>query len=228
MPIFRGFILSSVKFGDEDAVLHTFTKEEGYQSFFIHKIFAPKNRKRAYLFPLNELDFAVSKIREGKLSSLSKLELKSSVYEENNLYRNCILMFAADFLNQVLREENSSEKIYHEIDNFLNHVHSGYAAPHIPLLFTFLKYQGLVPLVSEEKFLNPESGKYEDAPVHQLFSENVSAFWKKFSKNEDLYAIKLSREKRNDVLESVLMYYRLHFQDFRTPNSLEIIREVLK
>lgn len=49
------FLLSYTKYGDHDAVLHCFCRENGFESFFAKGIYAPKNKKKAFLFPLNEL-----------------------------------------------------------------------------------------------------------------------------------------------------------------------------
>ena len=49
------FLLSYTKYGDHDAVLHCFCRENGFESFFAKGIYATKNKKKAFLFPLNEL-----------------------------------------------------------------------------------------------------------------------------------------------------------------------------
>jgi DNA repair protein RecO (recombination protein O) len=53
------FLLSYLKYGDNDAFLHCFSAEEGYQSFFVKGIYSAKNKKKPYLFPLNLLRVSV-------------------------------------------------------------------------------------------------------------------------------------------------------------------------
>ena len=45
----RGILLSYIKYGDNDAILHCFTENAGFQSFFMRGIYSPKNKKKAYL-----------------------------------------------------------------------------------------------------------------------------------------------------------------------------------
>ena len=42
------FLLSYTKYGDHDAVLHCFCRENGFASFFAKGIYAPKNKKKAF------------------------------------------------------------------------------------------------------------------------------------------------------------------------------------
>jgi DNA repair protein RecO (recombination protein O) len=53
----NGFLLSFIKYGENDAVLHCFTEEEGFQSYFLKGIYSKKNKKKALLQPLNKLNF---------------------------------------------------------------------------------------------------------------------------------------------------------------------------
>ncbi|MGS0748846.1 recombination protein O N-terminal domain-containing protein [Halpernia sp. GG3] len=36
----KGFLLSYLKYGDNDAILHCFTNDEGFESFYIRGIYA--------------------------------------------------------------------------------------------------------------------------------------------------------------------------------------------
>ena len=74
MQTFSGFLLSSIKYGDNDAVVHCFTKEIGFETFFVKGLYAKKNKKKPYLFPLNELFFTVSQSRSGNMQSIQKIE----------------------------------------------------------------------------------------------------------------------------------------------------------
>ncbi|WP_308005690.1 recombination protein O N-terminal domain-containing protein, partial [uncultured Chryseobacterium sp.] len=52
----NGFLLSYIKYGENDAVLHCFTEEDGFQSYFLKGIYAKKNKKKALLLPLSKLN----------------------------------------------------------------------------------------------------------------------------------------------------------------------------
>jgi len=71
----RGILLSYIKYGDNDAILHCFTENAGFQSFFMRGIYSPKNKKKAYLTPMTELYFTISDFhKKYNIQTISKIE----------------------------------------------------------------------------------------------------------------------------------------------------------
>lgn len=56
-----GFLLSYIKYGDYDAILHCYTLESGFQSFFMRGIYSAKNKRKPFFRRLMswELPFQV-------------------------------------------------------------------------------------------------------------------------------------------------------------------------
>ena len=219
------FLLSYTKYGDHDAVLHCFCRENGFESFFAKGIYAPKKKKKAFLFPLNEL-LVYTSDQKKNIQNVIKLEQKNSKLFTSDIRKNAILFFISDLLNQVLRNENQNQNIYSEISLFLSQLQMDNFQSHLIFIFRLLKQQGLQPLFSDKTFLNPESGNFEDAEMHHFFDETISGIWKNLITSQDPYSIKLSRTEKQNFLDSVLVYFHYHFTDFREPKSLEIIKEI--
>lgn len=225
MLTFRSFLLSSIKYGDYDAVLHCYSEELGYQSFFSKNIYSPKSKKKAYLFPLNELELTVFPLKSGKIPTISRIEWTRKGTEVQSQKLNSIRMFAAEFLNQVLRNENGNRKLYEILTGFNEELDQKNFSAHLYLVFEILRWNGLLPLLSSEPYLNPESGVFSAGLQHQLFDEKMSLFWKLYIQNES-GAVHFSRQERNAFLESMMLYFRIHFNGFQTPESLEILKQV--
>lgn len=221
------FLLSYVKYGDNDAVLHCFSKENGFQSFFAKGLYSARNKKKAYLFPLNQINITVApkRIASG-IPNVSKIEMISNDYDLDDVKVNTVLLFVAEFLNQVLKEETHHERTYFEIDKFLQELYAGNTGSYPALMFKILAYQGLSPLSGNEKFLDPEAGNFGDLQMHSYFDDEVSAIWKEMISAENVYAVKLKRTLRRHFLDSVILYYKIHFSGFREPNSLDIIQQI--
>ena len=219
------FLLSYTKYGDHDAVLHCFCRENGFESFFAKGIYAPKNKKKAFLFPLNEL-LVYTSDKKKNIQNVIKLEQKNSELFTSDIRKNAILFFISDLLNQVLRNENQNQNIYSEISLFLSQLQVGNFQSHLIFIFRLLKQQGLQPLFSDKTHLNPESGNFEDIESHHFFNRDISAIWKELIVSQNPYDIKLSRLGKQNFLDSVLVYFHYHFTDFREPKSLEIIKEI--
>lgn len=219
------FLLSYTKYGDHDAVLHCFCREKGFESFFAKGIYAPKNKKKAFLFPLNEL-LVYTSDKKKYIQNVIKLEQKNSKLFTSDIRKNAILFFISDLLNQVLRNENQNQNIYSEISLFLSQLQMDNFQSHLIFIFRLLKQQGLQPLFSDKTYLNPESGNFEDIESHHFFNRDISAIWKELIVSQNPYDIKLSRLGKQNFLDSVLVYFHYHFTDFREPKSLEIIKEI--
>jgi DNA repair protein RecO (recombination protein O) len=222
------FLLSYLKYGDNDAFLHCFSAEEGYQSFFVKGIYSAKNKKKPYLFPLNLLRVSVFKRgNNNSISTVSKLELAEEFYDFNDVRTNSILFFIAEFLNQILKEEDQNMHSFHAIEKFREEIKLNNYDSYIILLFRFLEISGIAPLQNSKKYLDPESGTFTDIISHAIFNEEISAIWKGFLSN-NTSEIHLKRGQRNTLVDSLIIYYHQHFSGFYTPNSLAVLRQIFE
>ncbi|MBF8457009.1 recombination protein O N-terminal domain-containing protein [Kaistella sp. G5-32] len=222
------FLLSYNKYGDNDAFLHCFSAEEGYQSFFAKGIYSSRNKKKPYLFPLNLLNISVINRGNSKpVSTVSKLELAGEFYDFNDVKINSILFFVAEFLHQILRNEDQNKFSFAAIHEFREKIKVTNYDSHIELLFRFLEISGIAPLSNEKKYLDPESGTFNDEISNAVFNEEMSDIWKNFLMT-DFAGIHLKRSQRNAVVDSLMIYYHYHFTGFYTPNSLAIVRQIFE
>lgn len=222
-----GFILSFLKYGDSDAILHCYTLEEGFQSFFLKSVFTQKNKKKALLLPLSMLSFNCRKSKPGvEINSVLKFELEQSYDFYTDVKANTIVFFISDFLNQVLRHENSNPEIFSAIIEFNHNLNIQNYSSHLILLILLLKIQGIAPLNSHLEYLDPETGNFTINGIHHLFTKEISSLWKQISTSENPYEIKINSSERKQLLDSILVYYHYHFTDFKIPNSLEIIQQI--
>lgn len=118
-----GFLLSYLKYGDNHAVLNCFTSENGYQSFFAKGIYSAKSKKKPYLFPLNLLNITVSNSKvKTNVKSISNIELISGFSEMMGVKSSSPLFFVAEFLNNVLREEQKNTELFDAILKLQNEI----------------------------------------------------------------------------------------------------------
>lgn len=228
MILQSGFLLSYIKYGENDAVLHCFTEEDGFQSYFLKGIYSKKNKKKAFLLPLNKLNFSISAGKSSGIQTVSRFE----IVEINDVYTdikaNTVIFFIADFLNQILRNENKNQIIFHTIDEFILELSRQNYRSHLILLIKILKIQGVAPLLGEGNYLDPETGTFSDVGTHHFFDIDNSLLWKLLLSAEDPYEIKIPQILRKKFLDSLLIYYHYHITDFKTPNSLEIIQQIFE
>lgn len=218
-------LLSYTKYGDYDAVIKVFSVECGYESFFLKGIYSSKNKKKAYLFALNEIEIFLTPVKAGAMQNVSKIELVEDRYF-TDMKKVSVIMFAADFLNHILKNERENSNIYSEINTFISNIYQQKIDAYLALMFNILKHHGIVPLNSSNMFLNPESGQFINMESSRFFNDKVSIIWKNYLNQPDNYQIKLNKTERTDFLESMLMYYKIHFPGFRVPDSLDVLKQV--
>lgn len=222
-----GFLLSYLKYGDNDAVIHAFTREKGYQTFFVKGIFSSRNKKSSYLIPLNELEFGFAKEpKAGRMALVNHLELVENPEFYSDVKCSTIVFFVAEFLNRNLQNEGVSEEIYTHILQFLDELERKNYTCHLVFLFQILKEFGFVPLLGDASYLNPEMGSFGAQQSHHLYNESISQIWKQLLETDEVYKVKIHSKLRRDFLESLLVYYHYHLPDFRMPQSLEIVQQL--
>lgn len=224
----KGFLLSYIKYGENDAVLHCFTEEEGFQSYFLKGVYSQKNKKKALLLPLNQLNFSINSARGNGIPSVSRFELVRNNDIYTDIRANTVVFFISDLLNQILRHENKNPGIFLSIDEFIEELTKNNYQSHLIFLIRILKIQGVAPLINDGNYLDPETGTFSQTLTHQLFDEEISGIWKNILASERPYQVKIHPPVRKSFLDSLLVYYHYHITDFRIPNSLEVIQQIFE
>ena len=222
-----GFLLSYIKYGDYDAILHCYTLESGFQSFFMRGIYSAKNKKKAFLSPFNELEITFSS-RHGNLPTIKKVELSEKLPDEVNIHQNAVIFFLSDFLNQILKNESQQVALYQEIKFFKQKILEKKIHAHYFFLIRILQFFGISPLISEEKFLNIEKGIFQEEIAQKEVDEELSFLWKKILDEEIDEDFMIEKKYRKPLLDSILQYYKMHFPEFYAPKSLPVILEVFE
>ena len=224
----NGFLLSYIKYGENDAVLHCFTEEDGFQSYFLKGIYAKRNKKKALLLPLSKLNFSLNPLKGNGIQTISKFEMVKSNDIYSDIKCNSVVFFVSDFLNQNLRHENKNQSIFFCLEEFIDELESQNYQSHFIFLIKILKINGVAPLLNDGKYLDPETGVFTQNMAHQLFGEKISTLWKSILYSENPYQIKIYSAIRKDFLDSLLVYYHYHITDFKIPTSLEVIQQIFE
>lgn len=223
-----GFLLSYIKYGENDAVLYCFTEEDGFQSYFLRGIYTKKNKKKALLLPLSKLSFSVLPVRGNGIQTVSKFELVKSNDIYTDIRSNTVVFFVSDFLNKNLRHESKNHALFMCLEEFTDELEARNYHSHFIFLIKVLKIQGVAPLYGSNEFLDPETGTFASEPSHQLFNREISTLWKHILSSEHPYSTKIPARYRKDFLDSILVYYHYHITDFEIPVSLEVIQQIFE
>ncbi|MCL1663030.1 DNA repair protein RecO [Elizabethkingia ursingii] len=218
----KGFLISYLKYGENDAVLHIYTHNEGYKSYFLKGIYSKRNKKKALLQFLFEIQFTTNPKASG-LPLILDLQAYGQL-PEWNIKTNALQFFIADVLSNILRNEAQNENIYSKISGFIDQLKEENISAHVHFLVTLTEDFGIKPLLNDATYLNPEKGVYEPFSSHHCFDDSTSRLWKSILKEG--YSIKLTNVERRRLLESILVYYSIHIPEFKNPASLEVLQQI--
>lgn len=224
----QAYILSYLKYGENDAILHCFCEEEGFQTYFIKGVYSKKNKKKAYLLPLNKITLYYHQHKTSNMPLATKIELQSSQDIYLDIKASSIVFFISDFLNQILKNENKNLDIFNEINELIKQLDQKNYQSHLIFLLALLKIQGISPLIDKKAYLDPEAGTFSENYSNQFFNETISLLWKSILTSPDPYSIKIPSKERKDLLDSILNYYKYHIPNFKTPISLEIVQQIFE
>jgi len=230
--------LSSIKYSESSLIVKCFTLSEGIKSYLIKGI---RSRKKKFfnlgLFqPLTILEIDANHKNNGNLESLRSAKIlhpyKTIPFD---IYKNSIALFLSEMLLRSIKEEEKNEALYFFIKNSLIWLDSSsnYINFHIHFIVKFLKYLGISPNESKInlKGFDMVNGAFSNSiNKNNYISGKVITYFKEFlGTNFDTndHTISSSME-RKELLEFLMKYMQIHLEDFRRPNSLNIMYDLFK
>jgi DNA repair protein RecO (recombination protein O) len=234
----QGVVFHTIKYGDTSLITRIFTREMGVQSFLIKGARSQKGTIRpSHLIPMNLVDLVFIKQPNRSLHSIKELRcepLLSDLMTHPN--KRSIAMFMAEVLYKTIREEEKNTDLFDFISGslqILDAQQSGYQLfPHY-FLVQLTRYLGFFPDLnhSEGLFFDLIEGKFsaeKGIGSHRLNEMESRWFYRLASSSfNEIASLAHESSERRNLLDGILRYYQIHFDQFSQINSHEIFREVL-
>ena len=231
----EGIILQNIKYGDKKLILKVFTKHHGLVTFNAVASRSPTAKiKPASTLPLQLVELSFNWKPNKEIQQLSESNL---LYVFDDVSKEFNKLTVAQFLNEVLvkciKEQHPNEELFDFIASsykWFNESKKDYNNFHICFLFELSKYLGFEPHDNSDKensYFDTREGKFT---AHSLsfplgFDKNQSQnFRKVFDAN--LLGKPLGRGERNELLECLLAYYKMHVAGFNDLRSYAILKEL--
>ena len=231
----RAIVLSSKRFKDSDLIVSCFTSEHGRVSYILKGILKSKKGK---LRPAFFQPFTLLEIEASHKDSRSLQYIKEArIYQPTNSLhsdqiKRAIALFLSEVLYAVLRVEEKQEDLYNFIETMIIwfETHDTYSSFHLIFLLELTKYLGFYPDINpDDKFFDLLEGKSGDKEtgLYCLSGENLTTLKKalgiKFDRDKELY---LSMPQKRNLLDMILLYFKVHLDGFKEPKSLTVLNEV--
>ena len=219
----QGFVLQSIRYGDSSLIVRIYTRDGGLQSYMVKGVRGKTSRNRiAFFQPMTFLRF----VQSGKPSRSGLAFMKDSevlyAYQSipNEMNKSAILMYLSELLFQSVV--------------WLDLVETGYA--NFPLYFTLelSRFLGFYPQSNyhEHAFFDMMEGQFVMAtPPHQYYLQQEESRTLSCLLNrgiDDLSSLVMNGLQRNNLLDGIITFMRLHAPVFKGLQSHEVLKEVLR
>jgi DNA repair protein RecO (recombination protein O) len=237
----RGIAIHTVKFSETSIIVKIYTEAFGLQSYLVKGIRRQHSKVKPGLFqPLTILDLIVYHKEKRTLQAIKELHNHYPYKTVTiDIRKSSIALFINELVYKSVKEEESNTELFDFLYNScieLDNVTENYSL--FPLLFCIrlTKYLGFIPQVDdfpENEIFNMQDGLFQkQKPAHRYFIEPPLSLSLKMLLNEELHPVSsiqhpASVKLRNELLEQMLLYYKLHLPDFRDINSHRILHTVL-
>jgi DNA repair protein RecO (recombination protein O) len=232
--------LGTIKYGDSSLIAACYTKQHGLQSYILKGILTTRGNKKnskSLFEPLNLLELEAPKNPSDRLGYIK--EAKLNIHYSSipfDLRKKALIFFLAEVIHQVVKEEHeANEKLFDFLREKLLWLdnHQNISLFHVKMMLDLTKFIGFYPNTnnSSDSYFNLESGCMSSIkPYGKYLEGKIKTLWFSILGMEfgEVWSIKITKEDKKTLLNSVVNYYEIHLQQFKPPKSTEILNEIFK
>jgi len=236
----RGIFLHAVKYSETSLIASIYTEAYGRQTFIINGIRRKNSPVSASAFqPLYLLDIEMYYKAGREIHRLRNARIANPYATiPFDIRKSTQVLFIAEILYKCLREEEPNPDLFNFIYDslsILDLTESAINNFHIWFLFKLTRYLGIYPsrenaLISN--FFDLQSALFvSHEPIHNQFTDKqiTVLFSRLFDVDStSLENLNYNQNERKLVLEKLLEFYKIHFDNFGVIKSLEILKEVMR
>ena len=232
----KAIVISKLKYKDNDLIVKCYTEHFGVQSYLLRGVLKSKKGKlrSAYFQLLSQLEIVVN-YRESKslhsINDVKPLVIYQTIHV--NVAKSAIVMFLAEVLTGILKEEEQNLTLFSYINTTLHwlDINDDFSNFHLLFLLNLTKQLGFYPDVknSDLDYFNLEEGKFQAKKTnnHCISGDKLTQLKMLLGINFDtLNTIKINSKKRQEFLYMILLYFELHLGSLKKPKSLQVLNQV--
>jgi DNA repair protein RecO (recombination protein O) len=235
----RGIVLSYVKYSESSIISKIYTKEFGLQSYVVKGVRSKKSKTRIALFePLSIVEIIAYQNENKSIHNLKEIRIDYPYQSiPFDTVKRSIMFFLDEILIKTIKEESSNPALFdwlvHSLEwfdlseeNKLNF--------HLSFMMQLSRFLGFYPKkdkVRDYRFFDLDSGLFtgqNPKSANHLIGEQAVLFHDIYQKSfDDASKIKISLSQRRKLLESLIIYYKIHSPGFGELKSLDVLKAIM-
>lgn len=224
----EAIFIHRISYSESSLITTFFTKEHGFQKF----LFKGGKKKSHQLFPLSVSEIEYYERRESDLWNITSAEPAFRQQLPFDPVKSSIAFFIADVLNMLLRGTERDDELYNFVRGSILNLEETEEVALFPSKFMIglTKYLGVQPLIedSNNNWIDLKAGTiggFREHDSHSVEGPVVEAL-KSILENNSLNSA-LGKLERQQLLRTMIDYYKIHVPGFKEPGTYDIIREIL-
>lgn len=235
----NAIVFRRINYSESSIILNLFTEKKGLQSY-IHRggRKSKKNNVSRLFQPLAMLEIVAYYNDKSGLKTLKEAKLLhpyQNIY--NDAYKRCIMMFINEVLLKSVKEEEANKPLYNflsESFKLLDALEADTVNFHLIFLMKLSYYLGFKANIdrnAKESYFDLREGIYIlFQPDHNDYLDlHLANLWQQIQKLDwqSIEEIKITNGQRRQLLNALLLFYKLHVDHFGELKSLEVLKEIL-
>lgn len=230
-------ILKVTPYSEKASVIAAYTRETGRIALMAYGMHSKKNTARkASLMPLTIVGIIATKEQGKEMYQLKEIQPE---YQNTNIHLNPLktsqALFLAELLYKAIRQSDTDTDLFDFLEEsirFLNETEQNTANFHLVFCMQICRHLGFEPNTANQHFdyFDMIEGCFTNIrPTHPhvIHGANTKLFAGISELNySTMQHSVLSRTQRNELLDLILEYYRLHLPDFHGLKSTQVLREI--
>ncbi len=234
----EGIVINVIKYNDKHNIAHIYTDKLGMLAFLVRQGTTHASRMRNAMFmPLSLIGFE-ARLQPGReLGTLHDVRRKAvlmSIYSDP--MKNAVAMFVSELLSHTIQEQEQNMVLYSYIKSCILRLEESRASIanfHICFLYQLGQFIGIQPDIDsyhEGYWFNMSEGVYTQHPHAgaKMLPPSQAQVLPLLSRMtfDNMHHFKFTREQRNEMLEIILGYYRLHHSTLGTLRSPDVLKQL--
>lgn len=232
-----GIVLHSIKYSDSATIIAVYTRQFGRVSYMVHGTNKKKSSCRAALLqPLSLVEMDVFHTPGKDIQRVKEMRME---YQFSSIpfdpVKNSLALFLSEILFKTLRQTEPDDNLFLFLENSIQQLdccETGLPNLHLVFLMKLSRYLGFDPNREDGnvKYFDLMNGIFQNEKplhVHFLLPDMAADFASILEADySDMQKLVFSRERRANLLKSIVEYYQLHIVEFHSLHSLAILHSL--
>ena len=225
-------VLSKLNYRDNDIIVKLLVRELGVTSFIVRG--GSKKNKTNYFQQLSLLEIEFDFNSKRSLHYFKDFENKFNLKTIHTDFKKMsVIIFLSEILSKILVHQEKDFELFTFIEDSIKYYDNTKfnSSFHLAFLIKLSRFLGFYPEIKNKdyKFFDLQHGCYTNTmdSRYLLSEEELECFNMILGINfYDLYSLTFTSVQRKNLLDNIILYYKLHIENFVSVKSLEVLRKL--